>query len=131
MSSKDDQAPALSKRERQIMDALYRLGRATAAEVHGALTDPPSNTAIRTLLTILVDKGHVRYEQDGIRYVYEPVVPKDQMARRVISTVVENFFEGSVERVVATLLDSQETNLSEEQLNRLAKMIEDARRQGR
>jgi predicted transcriptional regulator len=125
------QNPALSKRERQIIDALYRLGKATAVEIREAMTDPPSNTAVRTLLAILVDKGHVRYQADGIRYVYEPVVPKEQMAKSVISSVVANFFEGSVERVVATLLDSGEANLTIEQLDHLSQMIEEARRQGR
>lgn len=113
------------------MDALYRLGKATAAEVREAMTNPPSNTAVRTLLTILVEKGHVSYQADGVRYVYEPVIPRDEMAKSVISTVVENFFEGSVERVVATLLDHEETNLTDEQFARLSEMIERARRQGR
>jgi len=131
MSEDGPDSRDLSKRERQIMDVLYRLGTATAVEVRAALVDPPSNTAVRTLLTILMRKGHVRHQPSGIRYVYEPAVPKEQMARDVISGVVENFFDGSVERVVATLLDRSETCLTEEQLDRMSQMIEQARGQGR
>lgn len=128
MSSAD---PGLSRRERQIMDALYRLGKASAVEVRDAMPTPPTYTAVRTTLGILVDKGHVRHSQEGSKYIYEPVVPRDEMARNVIGGVVQNFFEGSVERVVATLLDSEETKLDDEALARLQAMIEEARRQGR
>lgn len=113
------------------MDALYRLGSATANEVLAALPDPPSNTAIRTLLTILARKGTIMYRKEGIRYVYEPAVPKEEMAQSMIGSVLENFFDGSVERVVATLLDREESRLSPEQLDRLSEMIDEARRQGR
>ena len=113
------------------MDALYRLGRASAAEVRDAMATPPTYTAVRTLLGILVDKGHLRHVQEGAKYIYEPVVPRDEMARNVVGGVVQNFFEGSVERVVATLLDSEETKLDDDALARLQAMIEEARRQGR
>jgi predicted transcriptional regulator len=121
----------LSRRERQIMDALYRLGRASAAEIRTAMSDPPTYTAVRTHLAILQEKGHVKFESDGTRYIYEPVVPREQMARRMIDNVLENFFGGSIEQVVATLVDREESNISEEQLDRLAQIIEQARREGR
>lgn len=113
------------------MDALYRLGRASAAEIREAMTAPPTYTAVRTTLGILVDKGHILHIQEGPKYIYEPVVPREEMARSVIGGVIQNFFEGSVERVVATLLDSEETKLDDQALARLQAMIEEARRQGR
>lgn len=121
----------LSRRERQIMDALYRLGKAPAADIRDAIPDPPSYTAVRTMLTILQEKGHVRFERDGAKYVYEPVVPRDEMAKSVIDGVVKNFFGGSIERVVATLIDSQEAKLTEEQISGLQAIIDEAKRQGR
>jgi len=125
---KDD---SMSRRERQIMDALYRLGRASAAEVRDEITDPPTYTAIRSHLTILQEKGHVRFESDGTRYIYEPVVSRETMAKSVIDGVLETFFGGSVERVVATLVDREETQITDEQLDRLAQIIEAARKEGR
>ncbi|MHB8635605.1 MAG: BlaI/MecI/CopY family transcriptional regulator [Fimbriimonadaceae bacterium] len=123
--------PDLSRRERQIMDAVYRLGRASAVDIRDAMADPPSYTAVRTFLGILHDKGHVKVEIDGPRNMYEPVVPRDEMARSVIDGVLATFFHGSVERVVATLLDREEVRLSDEELGRLAKLIEQARKEGR
>lgn len=113
------------------MDALYRLGKASAIEIREAIPNPPTYTAVRTTLTILQDKGHVRFERDGAKYIYEPVVPRDEMAKNVIAKVVDNFFGGSVERVVATLVDREETNLSDDDLARLSAIIEQARKQGR
>ena len=113
------------------MDAVYRLGRASAVDIRDALAEPPSYTAVRTLLGILQDKGHLRVEVDGPRNMYEPVVPRDEMAKSVMDGVLATFFEGSVERVVATLLDREETRLSGEELERLAKLVEQARREGR
>src|SRR5437763_14388295 len=94
----------LSRRERQIMDVLYRCGAATANEVLAALPDPPSSSAIRTLLRILEAKGHARHVQDGIRYVYSPARPRQSAAQDALSHVVQTFFGGSVERVVAALV---------------------------
>jgi len=125
---KDD---GLSRRERQIMDALYRLGKASGPEIRDAMPNPPTYTAVRTQLTILQEKGHVKFERDGAKYIYEPVVPRDEMAKSVIANVVDNFFGGSVERVVATLVDNDEANLSDADLARLSAIIENARRQGR
>ncbi|AIE84316.1 BlaI/MecI/CopY family transcriptional regulator [Fimbriimonas ginsengisoli] len=122
---------ALSRRERQIMDALYRLGKASAAEVRDAIDEPPTYTAVRTHLGILQEKGHIRYESDGTRYIYEPVVPRDQMAKSAIDNVLQTFFGGSVERVVATLVDRDEAHVTDEQLARLAEIIERARQEGR
>lgn len=113
------------------MDALYRLGKASAAEIRDAIPNPPTQTAVRTLLTILQEKGHVRFDRDGAKYIYEPTVPKEEMAKNVMDGVVRNFFGGSIERVVATLVDSKETELTDDDLARLQAIIEEARRQGR
>jgi len=113
------------------MDVVYRLGRASAVEIRDAMPDPPSYTAVRTMLGILQDKGHLVAEQDGPRNMYEPVVPRDEMAKSVIDGVLATFFNGSVERVVATLLHREETKLSDDELKRLAQLIEQARREGK
>jgi predicted transcriptional regulator len=119
----------LSRRERQIMDIVYRGGRVTAADVNGRLPDPPSYSAVRALLRILERKGHVRHELDGTRYVYLPVVAKHSARRSALRDVVETFFEGSTEMVVAALLDRGE--LSDGELARLSALIEQARKEGR
>lgn len=121
----------LTRRERQIMDALYRLGKASAASIRESLPNPPSYTAVRTHLTLLQDKGLVRFESDGTRYIYEPTVPREETARTVIKGVLQTFFENSVEKAVATLIDRDDEPLSKDQLDRLAAMIEQARRDGR
>jgi predicted transcriptional regulator len=121
----------LSRRERQIMEALYRLGKASAIEIRDAMPSPPTYTAVRTHLALLTDKGIIRHERQGAKHIYEPVVPRDEMAKNVISGVIENFFGGSVERVVATLIEPGTADLSDEQLDRLSKLIQQAREQGR
>ncbi len=121
----------LSRRERQIMDALYRLGRASAAEIREALSSPPTYTAVRTHLTILQEKGHVKFESDGTRYIYEPVVPREEMAKTVIEGVLQTFFNNSIEMAVATMINREEAEISQEQLDRLAQIIEQARKEGR
>lgn len=121
----------LSRRERQIMEALYSLGRATAAEIREAMADPPSYTAVRTHLSILRERGQVKHGSDGTRYIYEPVVPRAKMAESAIARVMQTFFDNSVEKVVSTLLKRKESDLSAEQLDRLADMIEKARKEGR
>jgi len=113
------------------MDVVYRLGKGTASEIRSELKLPPSTTAIRTLLGILHEKGHVRFESDGTRYVYEPVVPKSEMGRTAIHGVIDTFFDGSIERVVATLLDQESSQVTPEQLQRLAELIDRARSEGR
>lgn len=129
--SRQSKGEGLSRRERQILDLLYRLGRASAADIREELPDPPTYTAVRTHLGILQEKGHVRYESDGTRYIYEPVVPRDEMAKSVIDGVLKTFFGGSIERVVSTLIDSEESAVTQEQLDRLAQIIEEARKEGR
>src|SRR5688572_1296816 len=94
----------LSRRERQIMDVLYRNGQATAAEVLEALPDPPGNSAVRTLLRILEEKGHLTHTQEGVRYVYRPTQPRQSAARSALAQVVHTFFGGSVENAVASML---------------------------
>lgn len=121
----------LSRRERQIMDAVYRLGRASAADVRAALPSPPSYTAVRTLLTILQQKGHLKHRSDGPRYIYEPVVPREEMARTAIEGVLLTFFDNSVERAVTTMLDRKEAQISSEELERLSRIIERAKKEGR
>lgn len=113
------------------MDALYKLGKASAAEIREAIPNPPTTTAVRTLLGILQDKGQISYQSDGTRYIYEPVVPREEMAKDVIENVLQTFFGGSIERVVATLVDREESKVTQEQLDRLAEIIEQARKEGR
>jgi predicted transcriptional regulator len=120
----------LSRRERQIMDVLYERGRATAAEVREAMPDPPGYSAVRTLLRILEEKGHVRHEQEGARYVYLPREPASRMAESALARVVRTFFGGSVERTVASLISSDEAQLSPEELDRLSRLIDEAREKG-
>ncbi len=120
----------LSRRERQIMDIVYARGKATAAEVLEALPDPPSYSAVRALMRILEEKGHLRHERDGIRYVFAPVRPRSTAARDALAQVVQTFFGGSVERAVATLLDAEETRLTDDELERLGRLIEEARSGG-
>ena len=117
----------LSRRERQIMDLLYQLGRATAAEVGKALPGEPSDSTVRTQLRVLEAKGHVRHEEDGQRYVYLPVVPRRVVSKSALKHVVNTFFDGSVEKVVAALLGPDGARLSEAELDRIAGIIEKAR----
>lgn len=118
-----------SRRERQIMDALYALERATAAQIHEAMAEPPSYTAVRTLLTILEKKGHVRHESDGVRYVYAPVAAREDAGKSAIQTLKKTFFDDSAERLVAALLTQED--IAPDELDRLAELIEKARREGR
>src|SRR3954470_1199160 len=122
-------AAQLSRRERQIMDVIYRRGRATAAEVLEDLPDPPSYSAVRALLRLLEEKGHVRHEHDGPRYVYSPTVNRDRARRSALKHVVRTFFDGSATDAVAALLDGDAIDHSE--LDRLSALIEQARTEGR
>ena len=121
----------LSRRERQIMDAIYTRGRATAAEVLEGLPDPPSYSAVRAMLRILEEKGALRHEYDGPRYVYEPTVAKETASASALAHVVSTFFDGSVKKAMAALLDLPESGLPSAQRKKLSKMIADAERQGR
>jgi BlaI family transcriptional regulator, penicillinase repressor len=120
----------LSRRERQIVDILYAQGRATAAEVQTALPDPPSYSAVRAMLRILEEKGHVRHEQDGPRYVYVPIVARDNAKRSALRHMLRTFFDGSAEQAISALLDDSSARLSEAELDRLARLISQARRNG-
>jgi predicted transcriptional regulator len=119
----------LTRRERQIVDVLYRLGRATAAEVLRELPDTPNYSTVRTQLRVLERKGHVRHEEHGLRYVYSPVVPRHAVRKSALQHVVETFFGGSSERVVEALLGG-DTRLSGAELERIAKLIARARKEG-
>ena len=120
----------LSRRERQIVDILYARGRATAAEVQAALPDPPSYSAVRAMLRILEDKGHVRHEQDGPRYIYVPTVARDSAKRSAMRHMVRTFFDGSAEQAISALLDDSSARLSDAELDRLARLIDQARGSG-
>jgi predicted transcriptional regulator len=122
--------PDLSRRERQILDILYQRGHASAADVQHALPDPPSYSAVRALLRILEDKGHVRHQQDGPRYVYLPTVGRDNAKRSALRHMLKTFFDGSPEQAISALLDDESTKLSSAELDRLAHLIEDARKSG-
>lgn len=116
----------LSRRERQIMDILYRMGSATAQEVREEMPDAPGYSAVRALLRILVEKGHVTYERTGPRYTYRPTVSKKKAERKAVKHLMRTFFDNSVEHAVAALLGN--TSLDEEELDRLSKLIEDAKK---
>lgn len=121
----------LSRRERQIMDVIYRHGQVTAQEVLDHLADPPSYSAVRTLLRVLEEKGHVRHRQDGPRYVYLPIVSRDKARESALRQVVRTFFDDSAEQAVAALLDMSSSKLSEQELSRLATLIDRAKKEGR
>lgn len=125
-------APAqLSRRERQIMDIIHREGRATAAEVLERLPDPPSYSAVRAMLRVLEEKGHLRHKQDGPRYVFVPTQRPDSARRSALRHLLQTFFEGSREKMMAALLDDVPENLQDEELDRMAQLIEQARKEGR
>jgi predicted transcriptional regulator len=117
----------LSRRERQIMDALFRLERASVAEVRENLPNPPSYSAVRTQLRILEEKGHVTHTQEGPRYVYEPEMPLERAKRSAVSHLAETFFEGSPAKLMASLLDERASDLSDSELQRLSALIDRAR----
>ncbi|HEV3004337.1 MAG TPA: BlaI/MecI/CopY family transcriptional regulator [Pirellulales bacterium] len=121
----------LSRRERQIMDIVYARGEAAAIEVHAALPDPPSKTAVRTLLRILEEKGHLKHRQDGLRYVYQPSRRRGPAGRSALARVLHTFFDGSLEKAVAAHLGDSAAELSDDQLDRLAEIIHQARQKGR
>jgi BlaI family penicillinase repressor len=119
----------LSRRERQIMDVIYARGQATAAEVTAALPDPPSYSAVRALLRILEQKGHLRHQEDGPRYVFLPTVSRDRARKSALRNLVKTFFDGSPAQAAAALLD--QADLSQDDVSRLAELIDKARREGR
>ena len=118
---------ALTRRERQIMDILYRRGRAIAAEVMEELSGDPNYSTVRTQLRVLEEKGHVRHEEVGLRYVYEPAVPRRSARKSAMRHLVETFFDGSAEAAVAALLGGEGAKLSDEQLDRIANIVTKSR----
>ena len=123
--------PGLSRRERQIMDILYRRGRATVADVMAALSGEPSYSTVRAQLRVLEEKGHVRHEERGLRYVYVPSASLQTARRSALKHLLDTFFDGSPGQVVETLLEKEPTRLSDAELERMARLIEKARREGR
>jgi predicted transcriptional regulator len=121
----------LSRRERQIMDIIYRAGQATAAEVLDRLPDPPSYSAVRAMLRLLEEKGYLKHQQDGMKYVYLPRLSREKARQSALKQLVQTFFDGSTEQAVAAMLDMSRAKLSGEELDRLSKMIEQARKEGR
>ena len=120
-----------SRREREIMDALFKLGRATAAQIRDEIADPPSTTAIRTLLAILEQKGHLRHVSDGVRYIYEPSVAREVMGLRAFGAVVRTFFGNSIEDAMSALVTAKQGQITGVELDRLARIIDTARKEGR
>lgn len=121
----------LSRRERQIMDILYQRGKSSASEVREAMPDAPSYSAVRAMLRILEEKGHVRHQAEGLKYVYLPTVARDKAKRSAVKHLLGTFFDDSPEQIVAALLDVSSTRLTREELDRMAEMIEQAKKEGR
>ena len=118
----------LTRRERQIMDILYRHGRATAAIVMAKLTGSPNYSTVRTQLRVLEEKGHVRHEEEGLRYVYLPAVPRHAARKSALKHLVETFFDGSAEQVVAAVLGGESSRLSDDELERIAELVKRAKK---
>ena len=121
----------LTKRERQIMDVLYRLGRATAAEIVAQMPGSPGNSTVRTQLRVLETKGHVRHEEHGLRYVYMPTIPRHSARRSALKHLVETFFDGSTTKAVAALLGGEAARVSDAELERIAELVKTARSDSR
>jgi BlaI family penicillinase repressor len=121
----------LSRRERQIMDILYQRGKSSASEVLEAMADPPGYSAVRAMLRVLEEKGHVRHQAEGLKYVYVPTVARDKAKRSAVKHLLDTFFKDAPEQVVAALLDVSSTRLTRAELDRMAEMIEKARREGK
>jgi len=120
---------ALSRRERQIMDILYRRGRAAASDVMADLPGNTTDSTVRTQLRVLEEKGHVRHEEDGVRYVYAPAVPRRAARKSALRHLVDTFFDGSAEQVVAALLGGEASRLSDAELRRIVELVEKARKE--
>jgi BlaI family transcriptional regulator, penicillinase repressor len=118
----------LTRREREIMDILYRIGRATAGEVMRDLTGEPTYSTVRAQLRVLEEKGHVRHEEQGLRYVYVPIVPRHEARQSILKHMVDTFFEGSTHKVVAALLGAEGARISREELDKISDLVERARK---
>src|SRR5580704_10909889 len=121
--------PDLSRRERQIMDVLFARGRATGPEIQEGLPDQPNYSSVRTILRVLERKGYVRHVEEGLRYVYEPTVPREAASRSALQRIIRTFFDGSAKEAVAALLDPAAFHLSDEELKELARIIEQAKKE--
>jgi predicted transcriptional regulator len=128
---KTRQLDDLSRRERQVLSIIYRLGQATAAEVGEQLPDRPSYSAVRGMLRVLEERGLLRHRQDGPRYVYVPTVPRPRAMRDAVKNLVRTFFDDSTENAVAALLDMDDVSLTADQRDRILEMIRRARKEGR
>lgn len=126
----DDLAAYLSRRERQVMDVIYRLGEATVAEVIGQLPDPPTNPAVRAVLRALEEKGWLTHEQRGAQYLYRPVLPRSSASRRALRRLVDTFFDGSPEKALIALLDLSAPDVSRAELDRISALIERSANEG-
>lgn len=124
-------AAGLSRRERQIMDILYQRGKSSASEVREAMPNAPSYSAVRAMLRVLEEKGHIGHEAEGLRYVYVPTVPREKAKRSAMKHLMDTFFNDSPEQIVAALLDVRSTRLTREELDRMAAMIERAKKEGK
>ncbi len=120
---------ALTRRERQIMDAIYRRGRATAGEIVAELPGTPANATVRTQLRVLEAKGHLRHEEHGLRYVYLPTVPRHSARKSALKHLVDTFFDGSGAQVVAALLGGEGARLKDDELERIAELVRNARKE--
>ncbi len=123
--------PGLSRRERELMDIVYRLERGTAADIRREMADPPSNAAVRTLLRILGEKGHLEYEYDGPRYVFSPTVSRAKASASALKNVLATFFEGSMQQAVAALIDMKSKDLTDRDFDQLQELIDQARGEGK
>jgi predicted transcriptional regulator len=121
----------LSRRERQIMDAVYRLGKATATEIVGSISEPSSKDAIRRLIRILEEKGWLRHEVDGLRHVYYPVLNPEKARKSALDHIIHTYFRGSVSQAIAALLESSGRGLTEKELTHITSLIEDAKKEER
>ena len=125
------QDTGLSRRERQIMDILYQRGKVSASEVREAMPDAPGYSAVRAMLRVLEDKGHIKHKAEGLRYVYTPTLNREKAKRSAVKHLLGTFFDGSPELAVAALLDVSSTRLTDEELDRISQMIEKAKREGK
>ncbi len=121
----------LGRRERQIMDAIHELGEASVSEVLARLSDPPSYSAVRTMMRLLEEKGHLKHRRDGMKYIYRPTVAPEKARRSALQHLLKTFFGGSAGDAVAAVLDLQGDKISADELDRLARLIEEARKEGR
>jgi BlaI family penicillinase repressor len=126
-----EKLPGLSRRERQIMDVLYQRGKASAADVREGMTDAPSYSAVRAMLRVLEEKGHITHSMDGVKYVFSPTVRRDKSKRSALKHLLDTFFNDSPEQVVAALLDVSSTRLTPQELDRMAEIIERAKQEGK